>query len=165
MNETITSVLTGKHPHEPPILRWRCTAKRLFYPHGHCGWCGWIGCTKTFGESRSYRYGFKSSTWVAFKIQGGQQKKITVVAIFVEWLVNQSPTWEAYHKFMSDRLISLDKQPGVCPVIIGDTWIWFFENCVMKVTGHEATKTRQDLSRIKSGNWWRRPWRSSYFRC
>ena len=40
---------------------------------------------------------------------------------------------------MSGRLIALDKNPGVRPVGVGETWIRLFANIVLKVTGTEAT--------------------------
>ena len=46
----------------------------------------------------------------------------TSVEIFVDWLSNGSPPWEAYRALMSGRLIALDKKPGVRPVGVGETW-------------------------------------------
>ena len=40
----------------------------------------------------------------------------TSVETFVDWLANGSPPWAAYRAFMSGRLITLGKHPGVQPV-------------------------------------------------
>ena len=62
----------------------------------------------------------------------------------MNWLANQNPSWAAYGEFMSDRLIALDKLPGVRPVGVRETWRRIFEKCVLKVTGYEATHTCRD---------------------
>ena len=45
---------------------------------------------------------------------------------------------------MSGRLIALDKQPGVRPVGVGETWRRLFAKIILKVTGPEATMACQD---------------------
>ena len=45
----------------------------------------------------------------------------TSVETFVDWLANGSPPWEAYRAFMLVCLISLDKQPDVRLVGVGET--------------------------------------------
>ena len=45
---------------------------------------------------------------------------------------------------MSGRLIAIEKQPGVCPVGVGETWRRLFTNIVLKVTGPEVTMACQD---------------------
>ena len=73
---------------------------------------------------------------------------------FVDWLINGSPTWEAYYEFMSGRLIALDKQPVMTQVGAGETWRNRFDKIVLKVTVLEATMTCQDehlCSRLKAG--------------
>ncbi len=40
------------------------------------------------------------------------------LAAWVEWLSNESPPWAAYRALMRQRLVVLDKQPGVWPVAI-----------------------------------------------
>ena len=55
---------------------------------------------------------------------------------------------------MSGRLIALDKQPGVGPVDVRETWQSIFANIVLKVTGIEATMACQDdqlRDRLKEG--------------
>ena len=54
------------------------------------------------------------------------------------------PMWAAYLAFMSGRLIALDKQPGVRPVGVGETWRRLFDNIVLKVTVPEANIACQD---------------------
>ena len=90
-----------------------------------------------------------------FKIWGRYQKTLYYyVEIFVDWLANNNPPWEAYCAFMSGRLITLEKQPVVCPINVGETWRCLFAKCVLKVTGHEATNAYHDdqsCERLKAG--------------
>ena len=44
---------------------------------------------------------------------------------------------------MSDGLIALDKQPGICPVGVGETWQLLFDKIVLRVTGTESNMTCQ----------------------
>ena len=53
------------------------------------------------------------------KFGEGSTRLITSMETYLDWLANGSPPWAAYHTFMSGRLISLDKQPGVQTVGIG----------------------------------------------
>ena len=62
----------------------------------------------------------------------------------MEWLANGSLPWAAYRSFMSGLLSTLDKQPGVRPVGIGETWHSIFSKIVLKVTVPEATMACQD---------------------
>ena len=39
---------------------------------------------------------------------------------------------------MSDRLIALDKQSGIRPVGVGETWRRLMAKCLLKVAGTEA---------------------------
>ena len=55
---------------------------------------------------------------------------------------------------MSGLLIALDKQYGVCPVGVGETWRRIFDKIMLKVTGPEATMVCQDdqtCSGLKAG--------------
>ena len=45
---------------------------------------------------------------------------------------------------MSGRLIVIDKQPGIRPVGVGETWRCLFAKIVIKVTGPEVTMKCQD---------------------
>ena len=46
----------------------------------------------------------------------------TSLGDFIDWLANGIPTWAAHRAFMYGRLIALDKQPGIPPVGVGETW-------------------------------------------
>ena len=48
-----------------------------------------------------------------------------------------------YRDFMSDQLIALDKQPGVCPVGVVKMWRRLFSKIVLNVMGPEATMACQ----------------------
>ena len=71
---------------------------------------------------------------------GEDIKKLRIsVQIFVEWIANHIPPWTAYRVLISDRLITLDKLPGVSLVGVGEIWQHIFAKCVLRVTGPEAT--------------------------
>ena len=64
-----------------------------------------------------------------------------IVAEFVYWLGNGRTPWVAYQALMSGCLIALDKQPGVRPVGVGETWRLLMEKCVLQVTGQDEKDT------------------------
>ena len=55
------------------------------------------------------------------------------IETFVDWLANGSPPCTTYRAFMSDRLIALNKQPGVRLVGVGETWRRLFANIVLEI--------------------------------
>jgi hypothetical protein len=59
---------------------------------------------------------------------GALSKLRQEMANWVEWLSNESPPWAAYRALMCRRLVALDKQPGVCPMAIGEIW----HQCIAK---------------------------------
>ena len=61
-----------------------------------------------------------------------------IVGDFVEWTGNGRPPWAAYCALMSGWLITLDKQPGIRPVRVGETWLRLMSKCLLKVAGPEA---------------------------
>ena len=78
----------------------------------------------------------------------------TIFGNLVDWLANGSSLWATYCAFMTSRLIALDKQPGVRPVDVGETWRFIFANILLKVTGPEETTKCQDdqlCARLKAG--------------
>ena len=76
-----------------------------------------------------------------------------IVADFAEWLSNGRPPWAAYQAMMRGSLITLDKQPGVRPVGVGETWRRLMAKCLLQVTGKyakAACKTEQLAGGVKS---------------
>ena len=57
---------------------------------------------------------------------------------FVEWLGNGRPPWSAYRALMGFRLVALDKQPGIRPAGVGETWRRMMVKCLLRVAGPEA---------------------------
>ena len=73
-----------------------------------------------------------------------------IVGELVEWLGNGRHPWAAYRALMSDRLIALDKQPGIRPVGVGETWQRMMSKCLLKVAGPEA-KDACDTTQLAGG--------------
>ena len=69
------------------------------------------------------------------KFREDSKRLRTSVETFVDWLSNGSPPWAAYRAFMYGRMIEIDKQPGVRPVGVGETWRRLFSEIVLKVMG------------------------------
>ena len=102
------------HTPLPPVLSWRCTTKCIFL----------FLCTLRRMWSNRSRRNFQGGSGPGYidseALQGwllkfgeGNKKLCIDVEMFVDWLANQSLPWIAYHEFMSGRLISLNKQPGI----------------------------------------------------
>ena len=73
-----------------------------------------------------------------------------IVGDFVKWLGNRSPPWAAYQALMSGQMIALDKQPGIRPVRVQDTWRRMMAKCLLKVAGTEA-KAACDTTQLVGG--------------
>ena len=73
-----------------------------------------------------------------------------IVGDFVEWLGNGRPPWATYRALMSGRLIALDKQPGIRPVVVGETWRRLMAKCLLRVLGPEA-KTACGTTQLTGG--------------
>ena len=69
---------------------------------------------------------------------------------FVEFLVNGQPPWDAYRALMSDRMIALDKQPGVRPVGVGETWRHLMAKWVLRVKVQES-KSAHEMKQLAGG--------------
>ena len=69
------------------------------------------------------------------KFRDDRKKLCISVELFLDWWANQNSPWAAYWEFTSGRLIVSDKQPGVHPVGVRETWRQLFAKYVLKVTG------------------------------
>jgi hypothetical protein len=56
------------------------------------------------------------------------------VADFVSWMANEIPPWAAMQALRAGRLITLEKNPGVRPVRIGETWSQLFSKIILLLT-------------------------------
>ena len=77
-----------------------------------------------------------------------------IVRYFVKWLGTGRPPLAAYRALMSGRLITLDKQPGIRPVRVGETWRRLMAKCLLKFAGPEvksACGTTQLVGGLEAG--------------
>ena len=65
-------------------------------------------------------------------------------ATLVVWLANTSLPWATYRALMRGRLISLDKQPRVRPVGVGDMAHRLLAKAVLKMAGEEETNACEE---------------------
>ena len=73
---------------------------------------------------------------------------------FVKWLGNGRSPWADYRALMSGQLIALDKQPGIRPVGVGETWRRMMAKCLLRVAGPEAKaacRTTQLVGGVEAG--------------
>ena len=68
----------------------------------------------------------------------------------MEWLGNGRPPWAAYRVIMSVLMITMDKQPGIRPVRVGETWRRLMAKCLLKVAGPES-KTACGTTQLAGG--------------
>ena len=61
------------------------------------------------------------------------------LANLVAWMLNGIRPWAATRALMSNRLIALDKNPGVRPIGIGQIWCHLMAKVVVHLTGDLAT--------------------------
>jgi hypothetical protein len=60
------------------------------------------------------------------------------VCEFTDWMANDLLSWVAYRALKAERLVALDKCPGVRPVGIGESWGHLTAKCVLFVAVGEA---------------------------
>jgi len=68
------------------------------------------------------------------------------MASWAMWLTNESPPWPAYHTIMAGCLVTLDKEPGVRPMGIGEIYHWLMAKCILAMTGCQATAACDNLN-------------------
>jgi len=64
----------------------------------------------------------------------------TTITYWHTWYTNCSNGQP--HKGMNGCLLALDKNLGVQPIGIGDTWHWVLAKCILQVAGSAATEAR-----------------------
>ena len=147
MNETVTSVLEGKHLHE----KIPCCATLemydetpIFIPADITEDAVKLVARKLLGSSGPGGTDSEALHGWLLKLGDDSKRLCTSVEIFVDWLANGSPPWAAYRAFMSGRLMAFGKQPGVHPVGVGETWRHLFDSIVINITGTEDKMACQD---------------------
>jgi hypothetical protein len=84
---------------------------------------------------------FDSSALKFLLLSHGQasNRLLGVIAKFSQWLSNDTPPFAAFRAALANRLIAMDKFPGVRPIGIGNVWRRLIAKCVLAVAGHSAT--------------------------
>ena len=54
------------------------------------------------------------------------------------WIANDFPPWAAAYALLANRLMTLDKCPGIRTIRISEIWRRLLAKCFMKVNGAEA---------------------------
>ncbi|KAL7477563.1 hypothetical protein ACHAW6_003395, partial [Cyclotella cf. meneghiniana] len=70
------------------------------------------------------------------------------------WLANTSPPWASYRAMRQGRLVVLDKQPGIRPLGIGETWMRAVSKLVLAqcgTDGKEACGNSQLCAGLEAG--------------
>ena len=101
-----------------------------FYYRRYHGGRSQIGHAKTFGDSGLVDTDSEALQGWLLKFEEDSKRLRTSVETFFDWISNKSLPLAAYCAFMSGRLVALDKQPGVCPVGVGEIWRYIFDNIV-----------------------------------
>ena len=63
------------------------------------------------------------------------QRLCHTVASLAQWMVNDFPSWATIRTLTANRLMDLDKYPGVQPIGIGEILRWLLTKYVLKVDG------------------------------
>ena len=70
---------------------------------------------------------------------GGYSKALREeVALFGEWMANDTPPWTAIWVLLIGRLLGMNKFLGVRPLGCGEAWRRLLAKCVLAVTMTEA---------------------------
>ena len=140
INKTVASVLDGKCPSKTITS---CTTLEtyektpIFIPINITEESVEYVARKRLGSSGLGGTGSEALQGWLLKFGDDSTRLRTIFGNLVDWLANGSSLWATYCAFMTSRLIALDKQPGVRPVDVGETWRFIFANILLKVTGPE----------------------------
>ena len=78
--------------------------------------------------------------WI-LRFVGSSGELRLMVEDFVEWLANRRPPWSSYQALISGILVTLENQPGIRTVRMGETWHRLMAKCVLQVTGQKFNAT------------------------
>ena len=125
----------GTNSDKPILIPGRTTRVgtcRHYRQHGD-GSCG-----ATLGRGGAGRTDSVSLQYWLLQFRAASGELRLIVSNFTEWLGNGRPPWDANRALISVRLIALDKQPGIRPVCVGETWRRIMAKCLLQVTRQEA---------------------------
>ena len=75
-----------------------------------------------------------------FRFGPESKRLMDELAAWTVWLSAESPPWAAYRAMMANRLIAIDKQPGVRPVGCGEVFRRLWAKALIVECGDEATE-------------------------
>jgi hypothetical protein len=143
----VLEVLQGKHPElrEPPSVG---AENGAFEPYDEAPTAIPVDVTAEVVEAVATKLsgaagpeGTDAGDLRNWLLRFGRESEVfcTEMAAWASWIANASPPWAAYRAMMSCRLVALDKQPGVCPVGIGEIYHRLWAKSLLKVVGMQAT--------------------------
>ena len=147
IKNTVASVLEGKHLHQ------KISSCAMLETYEETSIVIPVNITekgfdsvarKILGASGTGGTGSEALQGKLLKFGEDSKKLRTSVETFVDWLANGSLPWATYRAFIPFCLITLDKQPIIRPVGVGETRRHIFAKIVIKVTGPEKTMVCQD---------------------
>ena len=152
----VLEVLQEKHPdlREPPDIG---TATGSFEPVDDADWRKPIpvvitpDIVETVASRLSGAAGVDGVDSVEFRhwlLRFGPESTAlrTELARWTEWWGNDHPPWAAYRALMANRLVPLDKRPGVRPIGIGSIIRRTLAKCLIKASGSQATAACGNLN-------------------
>jgi len=137
----VSDVLVDKHPnsHQPPIEALKDYDEALEPLQLQVGYESFKSTTwKLSGSAAPSSIDTIDLQHWMFRFGAVSENLLNELILWTEWLTNASPSWSVYHAMMACRLIEIYKQPGVCPVDIGEVFRCLFVKAVITHTSSEA---------------------------
>jgi len=78
-------------------------------------------------------------TWL-LRYKQSSVKLQQAIATFAQWIANEIVPWAAIRSLMANRLVALDKNPGVRPIGIGSSWRRLLAKILLLLAGESATE-------------------------
>ena len=145
--KNVALVLEGKHPHKkiPSCATLEMYDEiPIFIPVDIMEDAVELVAQKLLGDSIPGGTDLEALQGWILKLGKDRKRLSTSVETFVDCIANGSLPWVAYRVFTSGRLIVLDKQTGVGPVGVRETWRRLFAEIVLKAKVPEDTMACQD---------------------